>query len=78
MFNSSGYPEQLEWPLNLIEDYTAIIANDLNVLAKKYFQPEKTAAIKIVPAAIETQDKEVGKAVGYHPPQQLSVVEQIR
>ncbi len=50
LFNSSRHPQQLEWPLTLIEDYSAITVNELNALAKKYFKLDKTAAIKVVPA----------------------------
>lgn len=53
LFNSSRYPQQLEWPEGLIADYSAITVAELDALAKEYFQLKNVATIKVVPAAVE-------------------------
>jgi zinc protease len=46
---SSRHPQQLEWPLTFQKDFAAITAEDISDLAAQYLQPEKSAAVVIIP-----------------------------
>jgi zinc protease len=47
MADSYRYPQKLEWAKDLIRDYTAISAEELFLLAKKYLKIENRALIRI-------------------------------
>jgi zinc protease len=46
---SSRHPQQLEWPLTFQKDFAAITAEDISDLSAQYLQPEKSAAVVIIP-----------------------------
>lgn len=46
---STVYPEQLQWPTTLIEDYESITADELSLLAKKYLDPARAASAIVLP-----------------------------
>jgi zinc protease len=47
MADSYRYPQKLDWAKDLIKDYTAITAEELFLLAKKYLKIENRALIRI-------------------------------
>jgi zinc protease len=46
---SSRHPQQLQWPLSIIEGFAAIKAEELTALAKRYLQPELAATVIVSP-----------------------------
>jgi len=53
MADSFRHPERLDWALHLIQGYEGISKEDLNRLAKKYFQARERAVIKVLPQLIK-------------------------
>lgn len=47
---SSRHPQQLQWPLTIIEGFAAIKAEELTQLARQYLKPEQAATVIISPA----------------------------
>jgi len=47
MANSSLYPEKFDWASSMVKDYNAITSDDLNLLAKKYLDTDKSALITV-------------------------------
>jgi zinc protease len=43
------YPEQLQWPTTIIDDYTSITAAELSSLAKRYLKPADAATALVSP-----------------------------
>ena len=46
---SSRYPEQLEWPKTIIEDFSSITADEINHLARRYLQNSSAAVARVSP-----------------------------
>lgn len=46
---SSRHPQQLQWPLSISEGFSAIKAEELTELAKRYLQPEQATTIIVSP-----------------------------
>lgn len=46
---SSRHPEQLEWPLNIQQDYGAISAEEISEYARRYFMSEASAQLIFLP-----------------------------
>lgn len=46
---SSRHPEQLEWPMTIIDDFQSITTADIRGLAASYLQPETAAAVVVQP-----------------------------
>ena len=46
---SNRHPQQLEWPSSLLDDYSAISADEITALARKYLRPERVAQAIIKP-----------------------------
>lgn len=46
---SKRYPCQLDWSRTIMEDYASISADDLTLVARKYFNNKKSAVIRIRP-----------------------------
>lgn len=49
MQDSSRYPEKLAWPLDILEDYGAVNAADLQALAKTYLKGPDAAVLTVRP-----------------------------
>lgn len=47
--HSSRFPQLLEWPSSLIEDYRTLGVDELSVLARRYLLREKAATVRIMP-----------------------------
>ena len=47
---SSRHPQQLQWPLTIIEGFADIKAEELTQLARQYLKPEQAAAVIVSPA----------------------------
>jgi zinc protease len=53
VLNLSGrHPQQLQWPLTILEDFTAIKADELTALARQYLAPEQAATVIVSPKAV--------------------------
>jgi len=52
---SSRYPEQLQWPTSLLQDYESINTKELNGLAHQYLENGRAAISRIVPIPIQEQ-----------------------
>jgi len=50
---SSRYPQQLEWPRTIQQDFAAITVDDISALAAKYLRPDRAAEVIIMPARKE-------------------------
>ncbi len=48
---SSRHPEQLQWPLTILEGFAAIKAEELTQLARQYLKPEQAATVIVSPAS---------------------------
>ncbi|MCL2458085.1 MAG: insulinase family protein [Desulfobulbus sp.] len=48
---SSRHPQQLQWPLTILEGFAAIRADQLTELAKQYLAPERAATVIVSPMA---------------------------
>jgi len=46
---SSRHPEQLQWPLSILEGFAAIKAEELTALARQYLAPEQAATVIVGP-----------------------------
>lgn len=46
---SSRYPQQLEWPTTILPGFQAITRGELELLARKFLDPSRSARIEIVP-----------------------------
>ena len=46
---SSMYPDQLQWPTTILEDYQSITADELSLLAEKYLNPANAAIAIVMP-----------------------------
>ncbi len=46
---SSRYPQQLDWPTNILSDFSAIDEKDLNQLARQYLVNSQAAVARVVP-----------------------------
>ncbi len=44
---SSRHPQQLEWPLSILDGFSSVTVEELNELAKRYLKPEKAAKVVI-------------------------------
>ena len=49
---SSRHPQQLQWPLTILEEFAAIRAEELTGLARQYLAPERAATVMVGPAAV--------------------------
>jgi zinc protease len=53
VLNLSGrHPQQLQWPLSILEDFAAIKAEELTALARQYLAPEQAATVIVSPDAV--------------------------
>ena len=57
---SSRHPEQLGWPLTIVNDFGAITSDEINGLARTYLRPGTAAILKVV--SQETRGNEPGSA----------------
>jgi len=48
---SSRHPQQLQWPLSIMEGFASIKAEELTALARLYLQPEQAATVIVSPEA---------------------------
>jgi zinc protease len=48
---SSRHPQQLQWPLTILEGFAAIKADQLTELARQYLAPERAATVIVAPMA---------------------------
>lgn len=48
---SSRHPQQLQWPLSILEGFAAIKAEELTQLARQYLKPEQAATVIVSPAS---------------------------
>ncbi|MCL2791344.1 MAG: insulinase family protein [Desulfobulbus sp.] len=48
---SSRHPQQLQWPLSILEEFSAIKAEELTELARLYLAPERAATVIVGPRA---------------------------
>jgi Predicted Zn-dependent peptidases len=48
---SSRHPQQLQWPLTILEECSAIKAKELTELARRYLAPERAATVIVGPMA---------------------------
>jgi len=48
---SSRHPQQLQWPLSILEGFAAIKAEELTSLARQYLAPEQAATVIVSPKA---------------------------
>ena len=50
VLNLSGrHPQQLRWPLSILESFAAIKAEELTKLARQYLGPEQAATVIVSP-----------------------------
>lgn len=50
VLNLSGrHPQQLQWPLSILDDFSAITAEELNELARQYLAPDQSATVIVRP-----------------------------
>lgn len=61
VLNLSGrHPQQLQWPLSILEDFAAIKAEELTALARQYLAPEQAATVIVSPKPVG--NTEAGRA----------------
>jgi len=46
---SSRHPQQLQWPLSIMEGFATIKADELTDLARRYLQPQQAATVIVSP-----------------------------
>jgi len=51
---SSRHPQQLQWPLSILEGFAAIKAEELTALAREYLVPEQAATVIVGPTSINS------------------------
>jgi zinc protease len=49
---SSRHPQQLQWPLSILEGFAAIKAEELTALARQYLAPEQAATVIVGPTSV--------------------------
>ena len=49
LFQSTGHPEQLKWPKNILTDYASISKSEVDALAEKYLKNGTAAVIRVHP-----------------------------
>lgn len=52
---SSRHPQQLQWPMTIMEGFAAIKADELSDLARQYLTPEQAATVIVSP--VETEEE---------------------
>jgi zinc protease len=53
---SSRHPEQLQWPLSILDDFGSITTEEVGELAARYLRPEASAEIVFTPVATAGRD----------------------
>lgn len=53
---SSRHPDQLQWPINISEDFASITADELQELALRYLRDERAASVIVTPADTAKKD----------------------
>lgn len=49
---SSRHPQQLQWPLSILEGFAAIKAEELTALARQYLAPDQAATVIVGPTSV--------------------------
>jgi zinc protease len=50
---SGRHPQQLQWPLSILEGFAAIKAEELTLLARQYLVPEQAATVIVGPKRVD-------------------------